>query len=97
MAESETNVTIVQEKEKSKVQRVREFLGIGKTASSVRETDRFERLGLLQYPADQQLEFRTRVNAEARVKINRIYAEIYNKKLKLLTELEQVKTPKEKE
>ena len=96
MAEPGTQVTVVQEQEKSRVQKLKEFIGIGKTPSAIRDSERFERLGLLPYPRDQQLDFRMQVKQKAQNVVNGIYAEIYQKKIALLVNLDNTMNQEER-
>jgi len=57
MTEKPVEVKVVQEKEKSVWQRLKERFQ-GRAPTTIEESDRFSRLGYLQYPKRQQLDFR---------------------------------------
>jgi len=63
MSDKGVQVTVVQEKEKSLFQRLRERLS-NKPVTTIEESNRFSRLGYLQYPKRQQLDIRLGALAE---------------------------------
>ena len=93
MAQEAVPVTLVEKEQKGKVQKIKEFLGIGKTASALKESDRFERLGYFQYPKDQQLDFRIKNLFVTLRKIANNYTRLYQQRENLIASLGKTTSP----
>ena len=87
MSENPVEVKVVEEPKKGKMQKVKDFFGIGKTQATVKESDRFQRLGYLQYPMEQKLDFRIINLRKTLTVITDNYGLLYERRRTLLDKL----------